>query len=42
MLKDIEFMRGISLEENPFENETPAGESFYDLSGNEVSFDVAE
>lgn len=31
-----EFVKGISIEENPFENETPEDVRVYDLDGNEV------
>lgn len=31
-----EFLRSISIEENPFENEQPDETRFFDLSGNEV------
>ena len=33
---NTEFVKGISVEENPFENETPESVRVYDLDGNEV------
>lgn len=37
MLKETDFMKGITFEENPFESETPDSVQAYDLNGNEVS-----
>lgn len=37
-----EFLRGISLEENMFEGETPDETKFCDLDGNEVNVYVNE
>ena len=38
MIENYEFLRAISLDENPFEDEQPDDIRFYDLSGNEVIF----
>ena len=37
MLKETDFMKGISFEENPFEDETPDEIRMYDMNGNEVT-----
>lgn len=37
MLQNTEFLKGILFEENPFEDEAPDTEEFFDLSGNEVN-----
>lgn len=42
MIKSTEFLRGISLGEDPFQDEIPEEELFYDLSGNEVSINETE
>lgn len=42
MLTVTEFLKGIILEENPYEDEQPEAVTYYDLSGNEVSIDEAE
>ena len=36
-MKETEFMKGITCEENPFEAETPDSVRTYDLDGNEVN-----
>ena len=33
---NTDFIKGISFEENPFENETPDETIMYDVNGNEV------
>lgn len=42
MLKETDFLKGIILEENPYEDEQPENETYYDLSGNEVVLDEAQ
>jgi len=42
MLIDQNFLRGISLEENPFEEEAPDEIRFFDFSGQEVTIHEAE
>ena len=42
MLNASDFLRGISFEENPFEDEVPDEIYAYDLHGNEVNFDETE
>ncbi len=42
MLKDTEFTRGISFDEDPFEDEEPDEIRFYDTAGNEVAINDAE
>jgi len=36
MLKNTEFLKGISFEEDPYEDETPSEIQCFDLDGNEV------
>lgn len=42
MLKETEFLKGIILEENPYEDEQPEIVTYYDLNGNEVTINEAE
>ena len=42
MLKETDFLKGIILEENPYEDEQPETVAYYDLNGNEVTIDEAE
>lgn len=39
---ETEFMRGISLESDPFEEEAPDQEIFYDKNGKEVKQDGSQ
>lgn len=42
MMLETEFLRSVSLDENPFETEQPDEEHFYDLNGEEVTENGSE